>query len=67
MSRGFFNGSEEGYEKGYEDGLEGRSHDPVGSFWEAAAHVVRPEVYTDTFVEAYDSGWTDGNRKRNGV
>jgi hypothetical protein len=62
----YFNGSSDGYEKGYADGLAGSKYNPV-TLKNALAQAIRPATYTDTFLEGYKKGWTDGNRKRNKV
>lgn len=64
---GFFNGSKDGYEKGYDDGLAGHSKQSVSTLSDLVSHVVRPSGYTDSFIDGYNEGWRDGNRKRNGV
>lgn len=60
------NGSKDGYEKGFSDASAGLKSNPV-PLKSALAHALRPQAYTETFLEGYKKGWTDGNRKRNGV
>ncbi len=62
----YFNGSKDGYEKGFADGLAGRKKNPV-PLKDALSHAVRPEGYTESFLDGYSEGWIDGNRKRNNV
>lgn len=62
----YLNGSQAGYEKGFEDGRAGRKKNAVGIV-SALSHALRPGNYTDTFIEGYNRGWIDGNRKRNRV
>lgn len=62
----YLNGSKDGYDKGYADGKAGKKSNPV-PLLSAFKHAVRPEGYTDSFLDGYRKGWTDGNRKRNGV
>jgi hypothetical protein len=60
------NGSKEGYQRGFSDGSGGKSNNPMPII-EGFKQALRPQSYTDTYLSGYSSGWTDGNRKRNGV
>ena len=62
----YFNGSKDGYDKGYADGLAGKDKNPV-PLKSALSHALRPEGYTESFLDGYAEGWRDGNRKRNDV
>jgi len=61
-----FNGSKAGYDRGFEDGKNGKSKNPV-PILEGFKQALKPQSYTDTYLDGYNRGWTDGNRKRNGI
>ncbi|AGX88735.1 hypothetical protein [Candidatus Symbiobacter mobilis] len=62
----YTNGSKDGYNLGYSDALAGKKKNPV-SLLEGMKQALRPQTYTETFLDGYSQGWRDGNRKRNGV
>lgn len=63
----FFNGYKEGYDAGYQAGLKGESADPVKShgLLRMAAQALKPESFTETFLNGWHKGYRDGAEARN--